>query len=352
MVAVATVFGVPVRAPVVVLKLIPGGVELMEYLAIAPPVEVLVNPVAAVPTVLLSLDEDKVNAGSATDVITRLPVPSMLTATNKPFPNATDHQVLFTPVVRLVQFIPSGLVITRLLILSLLTATNKPFPLTVPYVTELHWIAAAGFREVQFIPSGLVITLQPLSLLTATNNPFPLTVPYVTEVKVLTGDDAVPIVQVIPSGLLITSPCSLTATNKPLPYVTEIQVKSPADAPPVHVIPSGLVITRLLKVGLVPPTATNNPLPLTVPYVTEYQSSASTDARLVQVIPSGLVITRLVPLELTATNNPIPLTVPYVTEFQPLFAADVRLVQVIPSGLVITRLPLPLWPTATNNPLP
>ena len=65
MVADATVFGVPVRAPVVVLKLIPGGVALILKLAIAPPVELIVNPVAAVSTVLLSVEEDKVNAGAA-----------------------------------------------------------------------------------------------------------------------------------------------------------------------------------------------------------------------------------------------------------------------------------------------
>jgi hypothetical protein len=64
-VADATVFGVPDNAPVVVLKLIPGGVALIAKLAIAPPVEVTVNPVATVFTVLLSDDEDKVNAGAA-----------------------------------------------------------------------------------------------------------------------------------------------------------------------------------------------------------------------------------------------------------------------------------------------
>ena len=65
MVADATVLGVPLKAPVVVLKLIPGGVALILKLAIAPPVELIVNPVAAVSTVLLSVEEDKVNAGAA-----------------------------------------------------------------------------------------------------------------------------------------------------------------------------------------------------------------------------------------------------------------------------------------------
>ena len=170
MVADATVLGVPVKAPVVVLKLIPGGVELMEYLAIAPPVEVLVNPVAAVLTVLLSLDEDKVNTGSATDVITRLLVPLELTATNKPFPNATDCQLLFAADMRLVQLIPSGLVFTRLSVPLELTATNKLFP----NVTDSHLLFKLGCRVVQVSPSGLYIArLPPLESVTATNKLLP-----------------------------------------------------------------------------------------------------------------------------------------------------------------------------------
>ena len=58
-------FGVPVRAPVAVLKLIPGGVALILKLAIAPPVELIVKPVAVVLTVLLSEDAVRVNAGAA-----------------------------------------------------------------------------------------------------------------------------------------------------------------------------------------------------------------------------------------------------------------------------------------------
>ena len=91
-------------------------------------------------------------------------------------------------------------------------------------------------------------------------------------------------------------------------------------------IPSGLVITRLLAPGPVPLqlTATNKPLPPTVPYVTEDQPLSDADVRLVQVTPSGLVITRLpVPLSLTATNKPLPPTVPYVTEFQLLLTTPV-----------------------------
>ena len=77
MVADATVFGVPVRAPVLLLKLIPGGVALMLNLEITPPVEVVVNPVAVVFTVLLSEEEDKVNAGLVTKLVILLTVSAL-----------------------------------------------------------------------------------------------------------------------------------------------------------------------------------------------------------------------------------------------------------------------------------
>ena len=62
--APAIVFGVPVKAPVVVLKLIPGGVALIAKLAIAPPVELIVKPVAAVFTVRDSVADERVKAGA------------------------------------------------------------------------------------------------------------------------------------------------------------------------------------------------------------------------------------------------------------------------------------------------
>ena len=74
MVAAATVFGVPVKAPVLILKLIPGGVELIAKLEIAPPVELIVNPVAAVSTVLLSVEEDNENAGFVAKLVILLTV--------------------------------------------------------------------------------------------------------------------------------------------------------------------------------------------------------------------------------------------------------------------------------------
>ena len=67
--------GVPDSAPVVVSKLIPGGVALIEKLAIAPPDELTVNPVAEVFTVLLSVVEDRVKVGGrryVPEVITRV----------------------------------------------------------------------------------------------------------------------------------------------------------------------------------------------------------------------------------------------------------------------------------------
>jgi hypothetical protein len=51
--------------PVEVLKLIPAGVALIPKLAMAPPVEVIVNPVAAVLTVLVSDELERVKAGAA-----------------------------------------------------------------------------------------------------------------------------------------------------------------------------------------------------------------------------------------------------------------------------------------------
>ena len=57
-------------APVEVLKLIPAGVALIAKLAIAPPVELMVNPVAAVLTVRVSEAEERVKAGAASAAVT------------------------------------------------------------------------------------------------------------------------------------------------------------------------------------------------------------------------------------------------------------------------------------------
>jgi hypothetical protein len=60
------VVGVPVRVPVYVLKLIPGGVALIAKRLIAPPVELVVKPVATVFSSLDSEEEESVKIGSAT----------------------------------------------------------------------------------------------------------------------------------------------------------------------------------------------------------------------------------------------------------------------------------------------
>ena len=68
------------------------------------------------------------------------------------------------------------------------------------------------------------------------------------------------------------------------------------------------------------------------------------DSRIpVHVMPLGLVMTRVLIL-LTATKRPYP----YVTIFQVLLG-DVRIVQVVPSGLVMTLFPPPVLATATNR---
>jgi hypothetical protein len=64
-VAVATDVGVPVSAPVEVLKLIPAGVALIAKLAIKPPVDEMVKPFATMFTVRVSDEEDRVKAGAA-----------------------------------------------------------------------------------------------------------------------------------------------------------------------------------------------------------------------------------------------------------------------------------------------
>jgi hypothetical protein len=62
------VLGVPVSAPVVVLKLIPGGVAFIAKLVIAPPDELVVNPVATVLTILDSDEDERVKTGKPVTV--------------------------------------------------------------------------------------------------------------------------------------------------------------------------------------------------------------------------------------------------------------------------------------------
>jgi hypothetical protein len=64
-VAAATEVGVPVKAPVEVLKLMPAGVVLIAKLAIAPPVDEMVKPVATMFAVRVSDEDERVKAGAA-----------------------------------------------------------------------------------------------------------------------------------------------------------------------------------------------------------------------------------------------------------------------------------------------
>jgi len=120
----------------------------------------------------------------------------------------------------------------------------------------------------------------------------------------------------------------------------------------VQVMPSGLVITRsvvLLPIAEPSATATNFSCPAGPPHVTDAHGLEAAGVRAVQLLPSGLVMTRLPELELeTATKSPFP----YVTDLHTLFTAEARGVQLMPSGLVMTWLGDPLPETATNNPFP
>jgi hypothetical protein len=100
------------------------------------------------------------------DVMTRLPLPLMETATNfccpvAP-PHVTESQPLSAADVRLVQVMPSGLVMTRLPVPLKETATNFSCPVGPPHVTEYQPLSAADVRLVQVMPSGLVMTWLPV----------------------------------------------------------------------------------------------------------------------------------------------------------------------------------------------
>ena len=63
--------GVPESAPVVVSKLIPAGADgEISNLSIAPPVELIVNPVATVFTLRVSEEAERVQVGAASVAVT------------------------------------------------------------------------------------------------------------------------------------------------------------------------------------------------------------------------------------------------------------------------------------------
>ena len=108
-------FGVPVSAPVVVLKLIPGGVALIAKLAIAPPVELMVKPVAAVLTVRVSVDDERVNAGAAIGIDNLV---IFLEAVFAVYKEPTESTVIpkgVVPVVPIIDEAPVGVIFVTLL---------------------------------------------------------------------------------------------------------------------------------------------------------------------------------------------------------------------------------------------
>jgi len=136
-----------------------------------------------------------------------------------------------------------------------------------------------------------------------------------------------------------------TATNNPnsADQTTLFHVLSAAEVRVVQVVPLDDVITRLPVP--VCETATNRPNSADQHTLDQL---LATVVLVVQVVPFGDVITPLVfPLIETATNKDN--SGDQHTSFQVLLAV-VLVVQLIPSGDVIA-LPVPVCPTATNNPI-
>ncbi len=127
------------------------------------------------------------------------------------------------------------------------TAANSSDPAGPPYVTELHSPPGIVPGEiVQVIPSGLVITL---FWLTATKSSYPTGPPQVTDCQLPKGMLLCDI-QVIPSVLVTTDGSCPTATNNlpPTgpPHVMSFNASGPVfTSTQLHVSASGLVMTRL-----------------------------------------------------------------------------------------------------------
>ena len=144
-------------------------------------------------------------------------------------------------------------------------------------------------------------------------------------------------------------PSSATAANSSdpagPPYVTELH--SPSGIVPgeiVQVIPSGLVITLSWL------TATKSSYPTGPPQVTDCQLPKGMLLCDTQVIPSVLVTTDEEGSFPTATNNLPPTGPPHVMSFnltEPVFTSTQ--LHTSASGLVMTRLSFPLYATAANK---
>jgi hypothetical protein len=260
--------------------------------------------------------------------------------------NSGDQQTFSIAVLDLdVHVKPSGLVII-VFALDTVAINNE---ISGAQHTHDHWLSEAEARDVHVIPSGLVITRLPVPVLeTATNND--ISGDQHTFCQSLSAADCLT-VQFIPSGLVITLlpvPALPTATNKvnsgDQQSANHCCVLLLGILLPVHVIPSGLVITPWASVQLM---ATNNESSLD--HTTDIHWAVDDDGeRAVHVIPSGLVINRVpAPPIATTTNN--DLSGDQHTLYHWSSAADVRLVHVIPSALVITLLPVPVFATITNK---
>lgn len=122
----------------------------------------------------------------------------------------TPAQALSAALVLIVHVVPSGEVITRLPVPLLATATNKLR--SEDQQTDCQALSAALVRVVQFTPSGEVITRVPVPDEATATNTEPLEV---TDCQLFV-DAAVWLVHVVPSGEVMQRPASPTATNRPM----------------------------------------------------------------------------------------------------------------------------------------
>ena len=209
----------------------------------------------------------------------------------------------------MVHAIPSGLVITRFPVPSIETATKRPFP----QVTLDHWLSAALAWLLHDMPAFPdVWTLFPSPVFaTATNVPFP----NVTDCQSL-SEALTRLVHDTASALVITRlpvPVYETVTNTLFPNVTLIQRFTTGGVEADQVTP--LLDDLMIRCSAPPePTATK-----VLPKYTRL-TQATTVLGLVRFshsIPSLDVITRFPPLVATATKVPSP----YATPLQALSAA-------------------------------
>jgi len=126
------------------------------------------------------------------------------------------------------------------------------FPKVAPYHRELFTVGEGKSQDVAGFDENL---MRGLDEPTATKTPLPNARAAVVK-PVLA-----PLVQVIPSGEVITAPVMATATKVSFPYTTDVHVWALAAARGVQVTPSVDVITCSLPDTLVAETATKVPFP-------------------------------------------------------------------------------------------